>query len=211
MAIPPFASAPPNNTIVTVTGATFSIANQANVFADPTSNAITLTLPAPTKGKTIIIADSTGQSATNNITINPHASEKINGVSTYTISQNYGQVRLVSNGTNWFALLDPNVPVTIPPVIALTESAGAATVNWATGNAFSLTLNANLTLTFTNATPGQTIVIRLTNTASNFTVAWPVIKWPFQTTPTMTIGAFSDVYTIFYDGTNLFGSYVQNF
>jgi hypothetical protein len=94
---------------------------------------------------------------------------------------------------------------------ALTESAGATTINWANGNMFTLTLNANLTISFSNAISGQTIVIRLTNTASNYTVTWPTIKWPVQTTPVMTTGAFSDVYTIIYDGSNFYGSYVQNF
>jgi hypothetical protein len=96
--------------------------------------------------------------------------------------------------------------------IALTEAAGAATVDWSTSDMFTLTLNASCVLAFSNATAGQTIVIRLTNTASNYTVTWPLaIKWPLQTPPVMTVGAFSDVYTIVYDGSNYYGSYVQNF
>lgn len=94
---------------------------------------------------------------------------------------------------------------------ALTESAGATTVDWSTGNGFSLTLNANNTFTFSNKASGQTIVIRVTNTASNFTVTWPAVKWVGGVAPTQTIGAHADVYTFFYDGTDVYGNAVQNF
>jgi hypothetical protein len=104
---------------------------------------------------------------------------------------------------------------TVIPVSGTTvpaQAIAALNIDWSTGNMFTKTLSANSTFTFSNAISGQTIVIRLTNTASNYTVTWPgVVKWPVQTSPVMTIGAFSDVYTIIYDGTNYYGSYVQNF
>ncbi len=181
------------------------------VYTNSTSNAITLTLPAPTNGRILVIEDKSGTAGTNNITVDPHASETINGKSSFVISQNYGSIRITSDGTNWFIqALPPNVASTITPVIALTESGGATTINWATGNVFTLTLNANLTVTFSNATAGQTIIVRLTNTASNYTVTWPTVRWPAGTAPTMSAGAVSDVYTVLYDGSNYYGSYVQD-
>jgi hypothetical protein len=200
------------NTIAASTYTVDSVTTDYIIYTNSTSNTITITLPTPTNGRLLIIQDKAGTNGTNNVTINPHASEKINGASSFVMSQNYGSMRITSDGTNWFVQnISPNVASTIQPVVALTESGGATTINWATGNVFTLTLNANLTISFSNQTAGQTIVIRLTNTASNYTVTWPTIKWPVQTTPVMTTGAFSDIYTLIYDGSNTYGSYVQNF
>jgi hypothetical protein len=52
--------------------------------------------------------------------------------------------------------------------------------------------------------------VRLTNTASNYTVTWPTVKWSGGAAPTMTTGAKTDIYTFIYDGTDVFGSAVQN-
>jgi hypothetical protein len=96
-----------------------------------------------------------------------------------------------------------------------TSAIAALDIDWATlkpgGGLYTKTLGANSTFTFSNRTAGQTIVVRLTNTASNYTVTWPTVKWTGGVAPTMTVGAKSDVYTFIYDGTDVFGSYVQNF
>lgn len=88
----------------------------------------------------------------------------------------------------------------------------ASDIDWSTllktGGVYTKTLGANTTFTFSNLAVG-TIVVRLTNTASNYTVTWPTVKWPGGVAPTMSTGARSDVYTFVYDGTNVFGSYVQ--
>ena len=181
------------------------------IYANTVSNAITITLPVPTNGRNLIVEGKSGTSAINNITIIPHASELINGISSFIISQNYGSIRLTSDGTNWFVQsIIPNVAAMLYLSQALTESAGATTINWANGNIFTLTLNANLTISFLNAISGQTIVVRITNTSSNYTVIWPTVRWPAGTAPTMSAGAVSDVYTVLYDGSNYYGSYVQD-
>lgn len=91
----------------------------------------------------------------------------------------------------------------------------ASSIDWSllgnTGGLYTKTLSANTTFTFSNQTAGQTIVVRLTNTASNYTVTWPTVKWPGGSTPTMTTGAKSDIYTFIFDGTDIFGSAVQNY
>lgn len=97
------------------------------------------------------------------------------------------------------------------PVIS---AIAASDIDWATllktGGLYTKTLAANTTFTFSNRTSGQTIVVRLTNTASNYTVTWPTVKWSGGAAPTMTVGVKSDIYTFIYDGTNVFGSFVQN-
>ena len=100
-----------------------------------------------------------------------------------------------------------------PATSTVTESSGAASINWALSNSFYLALNANCTISFSNTQDGQIITIAILNTTSNYTVTWPTIKWQGNTAPTMTTGAHYDVYTIYYNSTvgAYFGSYVQNF
>lgn len=106
-------------------------------------------------------------------------------------------------------LPDANLPAPVATAIS------AADIDWSTnikkGGMYTKTLAANTTFTFSSKATGQTIVVRLTNTASNFTVTWPTVKWSGGTAPTQTIGAKSDVYTFIFDGTDVFGSAVQNF
>lgn len=92
------------------------------------------------------------------------------------------------------------------------QTISASDIDWSQGNLFTKTLAANTTFTFSNQVSGQVVVVRVTNTASNYTVTWPVgVLWSGGTAPTQTIGAKSDVYTFVYDGTTTYGSAVQDF
>jgi hypothetical protein len=95
-----------------------------------------------------------------------------------------------------------------------TSAIAALDIDWsllyASGGLYTKTLSANSTITFSNMTAGQTIIVRLTNTGANYTVTWPTILWAGGVAPTMTIGAKSDVYTFVFDGSDVFGSYVQD-
>jgi hypothetical protein len=90
----------------------------------------------------------------------------------------------------------------------------ASDIDWSIlgnkGGIYTKALAANETFTFSNMTAGQTIVVRLTNDGNNWTVIWPTVKWAGGLAPTMTTGAKTDIYTFLYDGTDLFGSYVQD-
>lgn len=89
---------------VTAAGGTTALTasdNGKTIIVDTTSNPQTYTLPAPSLNFRIKIKDK-GNAQTNNITINPHASETIDGLSTIVMTFNYGWVELVSDGTNWF-------------------------------------------------------------------------------------------------------------
>lgn len=92
-------------------------------------------------------------------------------------------------------------------------SISASDIDWINPNqTFYKTLAANTTFTFSNTVEGKTIIVALTNTASNFTVAWPAgVKWTNATTPTMTVGVKTDVYTFVIINSIIYGSYVQNF
>jgi hypothetical protein len=91
-----------------------------------------------------------------------------------------------------------------------TQAISGSVIAWNTGSLFTNTLSTNTTFTFSGAISGQTIVVRLTNTASNYTVTWPTVRWTGGVAPTMSPGAVSDVYTFIYDGSNYYGAYVQD-
>ncbi len=92
-----------------------------------------------------------------------------------------------------------NAPVAMP----------ALAIDWAVGDSFTKTLagGANA-LTFSNLIPGKTIIARITGAAS--TLTYPTIKWAGGAAPTQTATGI-DVYTFFYDGTDVFGSVLQAF
>ena len=78
------------------------LANISLLLVNKTSGAATgVTLPTPGyDGQALKIVDAKGDAATNNITITP-GSGTINGAATHVISENYGSVELVWDGTNW--------------------------------------------------------------------------------------------------------------
>ena len=82
----------------------------------------------------------------------------------------------------------------------------AASIDWATGSSFSKTLSANTPFTFANTVSGQSITVAVTNTASNYTVTWPTVKWPGDLTPVQSTGAQTDVYTFKNIGGVIYGS-----
>lgn len=98
---------------------------------------------------------------------------------------------------------------------ALTTCTTARTVDWSTGNVFTLTLTSGnaCTLTFSNQVSGQSIVLWLTNGSAGgtATVVWPTAKWFPAGAPTMTTGtAALDVCTCTYNGTSTACNCLQN-
>ncbi|MGE0630965.1 MAG: hypothetical protein AB7O96_01050 [Pseudobdellovibrionaceae bacterium] len=70
-----------------------------------TTLARTITLPplrSLEERKVYIVKDESGGAAANNITIDADSAETIDGGLTTVISSNYGVVRLIKNGSNWF-------------------------------------------------------------------------------------------------------------
>lgn len=72
-----------------------------------TAAAVAVNLPAAATagaGKMYIIKDETGQALTNNITITPNGSEKIDTAGNYVIANNFQSITLVCDGSNWFII-----------------------------------------------------------------------------------------------------------
>ena len=122
------------------------------------------------------------------ISIDNGAAEKVLDVNTTAKS-----VAITGNVTAR-AYVGANVPI------------AASAIDWATGTSFSKTLSANTTFTFANTVSGQSITVAVTNTASNYTVTWPTVKWPNDLVPAQSIGAKTDVYTFKNIGGVIYGS-----
>ena len=94
--------------VTRVTTATYSILASDNIIHSTYSatGAVTITLPTAqlVSGRIITIKDAGGLAGTNNITIATEGAEKIDGLDTLVISNNYNSVTLYSDGTNWFAI-----------------------------------------------------------------------------------------------------------
>jgi hypothetical protein len=131
-----------------------------------------------------------------------------------TVTFESGSTLNVSAATVTFA--DGQIPwakvlKTAPDLAFATTAISASALDWATSQSFSKTLAANSTFTFANTKDGQTIVVALTNTASNYTVTWPTVSWSGGSAPVQTIGVHTDVYTFVKIGSIVYGSVVQNF
>ncbi len=63
-------------------------------------SAFTITLPAPTPGRVLKFKNAT--SSATSYTIKQHASETIDGATSYVLNVAWGEIELTSNGTNWF-------------------------------------------------------------------------------------------------------------
>lgn len=100
---------------------------------------------------------------------------------------------------------------TLTSPVFVESAIGASAIDWAVATTFTKTLGANTTFTFSNLADGKTINVALTNTASNYTVTWPTVKWSGGTAPTQTVGAKTDIYTFIRIGGVVYGSAVQNF
>ena len=170
-----------------------------------TLNLSGFTLTLPTVNSTVGSFGSATQVAT--FTVNAQGLVTVSGNTTISIpaanvSDSTSTGRAVLTGSAASATV-----ALVPASVAISSTA----IDWSAGSVFTKTLSANTTFTFSNTKDGQTIIVRLTNTASNYTVTWPTVKWSGGTAPTMTTGAHRDVYTFFKDGSDIYGSAVQNF
>lgn len=81
----------------------------------------------------------------------------------------------------------------------------ASAIDWNFTHLYK-TLSANTTFTFSNLADGKTIVVAITNTASNYTVTWPTVDWGSAGTPVQRIGAVTDIYTFVRINGTIYGS-----
>jgi hypothetical protein len=99
-----------------------------------------------------------------------------------------------------------------PAPVNLGNLTGTININWALGTLFYGVLTGSTVFTFSGATNGQTIVVRVGQTGTNsYTVTWPTTKWHSATAPTMTAGsATEDMTTIINYGGTYYGNSVQD-
>lgn len=94
---------------------------------------------------------------------------------------------------------------------AASQSIAASNIDWSLSNTFFKTLGANTTFTFSNETDSQTIIVAITNTAGNFTAAWPAaVLWTNGSQPVLTLGAKTDVFTFVRINSVVYGNVVPN-
>lgn len=93
------------------------------------------------------------------------------------------------------------------------NSSTADTIDWSQGSAHKSTLTGNVTYTFSSPQTGGAYVLRVLTGAGSFTATWPAtVKWPSSTAPTITVtAARMDLVNFYYDGTNYYGSFTQNY
>lgn len=70
---------------------------------DTSGMSVVVFLPSPSSGRLATVKDTTGNASTNNIVINSGGAN-IDGVSGATISTDFGVMRFISDGTNWFVI-----------------------------------------------------------------------------------------------------------
>jgi hypothetical protein len=102
------------------------------------------------------------------------------------------------------------------PFFAPPATIAGTVIDWTAGEAQKKTLAANTTFTMTGMQDGQRVEIYLTNTASNYTVAYTnpsgfTILWPGGSAPTETVGAKTDKIIFRVVGTVIYGQSVQNY
>lgn len=95
---------------------------------------------------------------------------------------------------------------------ATTSIIADSVINAGISTVFTKTLSANQRFVVSNIVSGQTIEVAVTNTASNYTVTWVTeITWQGGVTPTQTIGAKTDIYTLKKIGSIIYGVATQDF
>lgn len=124
-----------------------------------------------------------------------------------TLNLSAATLNLADNQIPW-----PKVSKAAPDLAFPSTAVPALNIDWSSSQTFSKTLSANSTFTFSNTKDGQTIRVAVSNTASNFTLAWPAtIFWPANTAPTLTTGDKTDLCTFTRIGIIVYGSCLQDF
>lgn len=86
--------------------AAYTASTGDKVFVDCSGGAVTITLPAtPSTGNEVIVSDSSGDAATNNVTVARNGSTIDGAAADFVIDLNYGGCGFAYNGTTW--VIDP--------------------------------------------------------------------------------------------------------
>ena len=168
---------------------------------------------------------------TGSVTVRPYF-QLIDASSTYELTNRYSFVKLISNGTKWLVVGLDNVSYSVSGGLTLTDlqtenvkaktfeltqpssinSTSTTTLDLSTGNVLQVVLTESTTLAFTNPKIGTYIIKIKQDATGNRTLNFPTIKWSDAAVPTITPTANAvDLITLIYDGTDYYGSCLQNF
>jgi hypothetical protein len=123
-------------------------------------------------------------------------------------------------GANVFAtaptLSNPTITNYVETYYNIGTVTSTVTLDLANGTFQNLTLTSAtaLTVTMPTATAGKSFILMVRQPASGTatTVTFTGVKWPASTAPTITATlSRADILAFFSDGTNWYGSFVQNF
>lgn len=82
-----------------------SMTSGKTYLVNTTSGALNMTLPAPALNAYVTIKDSNATFETNNVTVIPNGSEKIDTIAAnYILNSELGSTTFVSNGVDWFVI-----------------------------------------------------------------------------------------------------------
>ena len=143
---------------------TFTAANGEGYFADTSSGAITMNLPAGTAGNIVSVVDYTNTFQTNNLTITPNGSQKIGGVAASFIADTEGQSLTfvyVDDTEGWKNIQD-----------STTNAVGNANIIATGGNTVATCGNCKIH-TFTG--PGTFTVSQAASCAANNVVSYVIV------------------------------------
>lgn len=109
-------------------------------------------------------------------------------------------------------LTNPTITGYTESVVAIGNTSTAKTISLSSGTVQTATLTGNCTFTLPTATAGLSFVLYLSTGAGGYTATFTGVKWPAGTAPTITPTASRmDILSFVADGTNWYGTYVQNF
>jgi len=109
-------------------------------------------------------------------------------------------------------LTNPTVTNYTESVVTVGNTGTAQTLSLTSGTVQTATLTGNCTFTMPTATAGKSFILLLKSGAGSFTGTFTGVKWSGGTAPTITATASKmDILTFTSDGTNWYGSFIQNF
>lgn len=128
-----------------------------------------------------------------------------------------GKVRVYATSSIYLKMLNSSgqeIVVSTGVTQSVTASGAATTVDFSSGDIVTLTLNASTTLTLSNPITGLFYFIKAVQDANGSrTITWPgTVKWSGGSAPILTTTASkTDIITLWWDGTNYFGTSTLNF
>jgi hypothetical protein len=119
-----------------------------------------------------------------------------------------------STGVSNITLSNPTVTNYLESVVAIGNSGTTQTLSLTNGTFQTVTLTGNCTFTMPTATAGKSFILMLVqDSTGGRTATFTSVKWPAGTAPTITTTASTgfDIIAFFSNGTNWYGSAIQNF